>query len=162
MIDKLDNERVLDELKGEEYGNHPKDVVKDALEKGASANYENTGELLTDISTAAQRIKAQDTKSRATELVEEYCENLNLSNEASTFGETIIDYLDEETYSTHEADAVAGASTYLSSLFSNEKITMEEVKMVEQIGDNRFRNAYEDVRRQVTEDKTKLVSDFPI
>lgn len=150
MIDNLDNERVFEELQEGDYGNHPRDVVEDTLEEGAPADYEDTGELLTDISTAAQRIKAQDTRSRATDLVGEYCSELSLSNEASTRGERILDNLDEETYSNHEADAVAGASTHLSSLFVNEKVTMEAVNEVGEIGYNRLRNAVMDIESQIT------------
>lgn len=164
MIEDLDYNKIIEELQEDDYGNHSIDAdeLDEIINEGASAEYENTRELLTDISTAAKRIKLQDTRERASDLVEEYCSELNLSNEASTFGGVILDYLNEETYSSHEADAVAGASTYVSSLFTNEKVIIDEVERAGEIGNSRFRSAYEDVKNQVTKDGLKPVTDLPI
>lgn len=164
MIEDVENERVLEELQDGEYGTHSidSDELEDIIKNGASAEYEDTGELLTDISTAAQRIEMRDTRERSSDLVEEYCSKLNLSNKANQYGETILDYLNEETILDHEEDALAGASTYVSSLFTNEKVTMDEVERVVGIGNSRFRSAYEDVKSQVTGEGVKPVSDLHI
>jgi transcription initiation factor TFIIIB Brf1 subunit/transcription initiation factor TFIIB len=141
MVMDVENDRISEELQNEYYRNHPGDVVDDTLKRGASDEYEHTGELLRDISTAAQRIKARDT-------VEEIRLELNL-NEASERARRIVNDLDRETYSIYEADAVGGASTYWGAQLTNQKVTQDEIRQAGNIGKAEFRTAYNKVQNHL-------------
>jgi transcription initiation factor TFIIIB Brf1 subunit/transcription initiation factor TFIIB len=166
MVQDLENERIQKELQDGDCGDHPRDVVEDTLEEGAPVDYEDTGELLTDISAAAQKIEErddiEDTRDRAPGLVEEFCSELHLTDQALNHGKTILDNLNQETYSKHEADAIAGASTYVSTLFTNEKVTTDEIVEVGGIENYRLTEANNEIRSQVTGDGNKPASDLPI
>ena len=152
--EEVDSSRVLEELNGEEYGNHPEEVIETTLEEGVPQEYSDSGKLLNDLVTATEEVLAEDTREEAEEFVEEYTDALNLTEEASSFGIKILNYLDEESdriYADHDAESIAGASTQIGSLFVNEKVTKTAAIHVADTSEHSFNGAYDEIYGKIEE-----------
>lgn len=163
-LEGLEDGEIIEELNDKEYGDHPPSIVITTLEEGPPEDYPNKAGLLTDLSNVedslSNTVDVQSDREEAEDFVQEYCSELELSEEASLLGTNIVEYLDEETYENHNPNAIAGASTHISSKLVNEAVLQKDVADAASISTHYLRDAYADVEEQIVDDSGTLRPDF--